>query len=121
MSLYEIRDRNEFTRILKAYRLVLLQYLDPSRDKESRELYYAFRKLSEIVSGNRDVIAAIIRIDKYPELASDISKTPLLRVYYDGKVIFEQYGGFSERELDLYVIRRGIRSVLYKMNLNYRI
>ncbi len=121
MSVYEIRSNEELYRILNSYSLVLIQYLDPNRDRESRELYYAFRELSKILSVNMDAIAAIVRIDKYPELARDVDKTPLLRVYHRGRIIFEQYGGFSERDLDLYVLRRSIRNTLHRMNLRYRV
>jgi hypothetical protein len=121
MSIYEVKSSEELYRILKSYELVVIQYLNPDKDKESRELYHAFRKLSTILSRNRDAIAAIIRTDKYPELARGINREPLLRVYHRGRIVFEQYGGFGERELDLYVLRRSIRDTLYKLNLRYRI
>jgi hypothetical protein len=123
MSFYELNSMDELVRVLKAYKLVLIEYLDPFRDKESREHYYAFRKLSEIVSRNKDAIAVLVRIDMVPNISGyvDPRKTPLLRVYYDGKIVFEQYGGFSRRDFDLYVLRRSIRDVLYKLGLKYRV
>ncbi len=115
--MYLVRSREELARILKAYKLAIFQYYDSGNgmSRETRELTYAFRKLSDRMSSRLDVFTGRIDVSK-PEFKGSVKHVPMIRVYLDGKVIFEQYGGFGDSEIDYYVLTRSIMNVLEKIN-----
>ncbi len=120
--MYLVRNRRELERILKAYQLVILEYFDPSRSEgaEARELEAAFRLLSKRVDGRLDVFAG--RIDaSNPDFKGDVKSLPMIRAYYNGQIVFEQYGGFSNSGLDYYVLTRSIFNVLERMGVSIKL
>ncbi len=114
----EIKSREEFIRALKANDVVFIEYYDSSSD-ESKLFYDVMRELVKHI----DPRILVLRIDarRYPELSKDVSHVPCLRIYYRGEIIFEQQGLFGIRDLDLYVLRRSIRSVFSDMNIAFKV
>ena len=114
----EISSREEFVRALKANDVVMIEYYDP----ESRESEL-FNDVVKELSKHIDPRILVLRVNtrENPELVSDISKIPCLRVYYRGKLVFEQQGFFGNLELDVYVLRRSIRSVFKGLNIAFRV
>lgn len=121
MSMYEVNSASELKRILKAYDIVMIGYMDPEASgKMEKEFWRAVKELFRKIHVSSSVFTAWINA-RNNELANDVKTVPMLRVYYRGRIIFEQYGGFGDRELDLYVLRRSIRSVFEKLGISYRI
>ncbi|WFO76121.1 thioredoxin [Desulfurococcaceae archaeon MEX13E-LK6-19] len=114
----EIRDVVELKRALNFYKVVIIEYYDPD-DEVSRE----FSKAVKMLQKHLDPDGIILRVStkEHPELASDVKTIPCLRVYLNGKLVFEQQGGFGNRELDLTVLRRSIRHTLRSLNVAFRI
>lgn len=114
----EVKDMEELKRALNFYKVVIVEYYDPD-DEVSREFSKAVKMLQE----HLDPEGIILRISKkdHPELASDVKTIPCLRVYLYGRLVFEQQGGFGNRELDLTVLRRSIRHTLRGLNVAFRI
>jgi len=116
--LIDISSREELVRALKANEVVFIEYYDSS--SENKDLsYYIMRELTKYI----DPRILVLRIDvyKYPDLGGDVSHTPCLRVFYRGKMVFEQQGFFGDIELDMYVLRRSIRSVFHGLNIGFRV
>ncbi len=114
----EISDPSEIKRAMNFYRVVIIEYYDPE-DRVSQEFSRAVKMLQE----HLDPSGIILRVSTrdHPELASDVKTIPCLRVYLDGRLVFEQQGGFGKRDLDLTVLRRSIRHTLRGLNVSFRI
>ncbi len=121
MSMYEVSSVSELKRILRAYDIVMIGYIDPEvSGKMEKEFWRAMKELFRKIHISNNIFTAWINARNI-ELANDVKTVPMFRVYYRGQIIFEQYGGFGDRELDLYVLRRSIRSVFEKLGITYKI
>ncbi|MET1160634.1 MAG: thioredoxin [Thermoprotei archaeon] len=114
----EVSSREELNRALRANDIVMIEYYDPE-SKKSREFNFVIKELVKYIDPR--ILVLRVNVKRAPELSSDVSTIPCLRVYYRGELIFEQQGYFGNVELDVYVLRRSIRSVFYDRNLKYRI
>ncbi|MEM0355837.1 MAG: thioredoxin family protein [Desulfurococcaceae archaeon] len=114
----EIRNREEFNRALLSNEVVFVQYYSSINNKFDfiREV---IKRLCETIDPR--ILVLSINIDESPELARDTDALPCFRVYYNGKMVFEQIDFFYQLDLDLSVLRRGIRSVFNSLNVNYRV
>ncbi len=118
MSVVEINNREDFIRALKANNIVVIEYYDPD-DTESTRFDRVVKKLTK--HADPRILFLKINISKNPELGDGVNKLPCLRVYYRGRIIFEQKGSFGKEDLDLYVLRRSIRSVFHGFNISFKI
>jgi thioredoxin 1 len=114
----KISTREEFVRALKANELVMIGYYD-SGSKDSSIFRDIYREL--VKHTDPRILPLIIDTKETPELANDLSTIPCIRLYYRGRLIFEQQGVFGDRELDVLVLRRSIRSVFHSLNLSFKI
>lgn len=114
----EITSREELVRAIRANDVVLISYF--SSDSEKNEL---FKNIMKELSKHLDPRILVLKVDaeKNPDLTSDVSELPCLRVYYRGRIIFEQVGFFGKPDLDVYVLRRSIRSVFHSMNIAFKV
>jgi len=117
-SMLEVRSYEEFVRALEANEVVMIGYYDPE-SRDAALFYSVYKKLSE--HADPRILVIIINTRRSPELSRDLSTTPCIRVYYHGKVVFEQQGLFGDMELDVYVLRRSIRTVLRELSIPFRI
>ncbi|MEZ0394368.1 MAG: thioredoxin [Desulfurococcaceae archaeon] len=112
-----IKNKEELKRALDANELVFVHYYDPD-DEQSKAFEYVVRTLEKTI----DPRILMCKIDvKNFEGLDEVRRPPLLRVFYQGQVIFEQIGAFKSIELNVKVLRRGIRSVFERMNIKYRV
>jgi hypothetical protein len=116
--MYELNSREEFERALIANELVIIEYYHPG-SKESSILSETIKELEKHIDPN-------IFVCKVNVLREDItgekpSPTPLIRVYYKGAMIFEQKGVFENLDLNVQVLRRGIRSTLASKGVKIRV
>ncbi len=114
----EVRSREEIDRAIASNRVVIIEYYD----KESR-IGREFSRAVKYLEKHIDPSILILRVSarEHPELLDGVKELPLLRVYLDGKLVFEQQGGFGKTDLDLMVLRRSIRSVLRSFNVAFKI
>ncbi len=114
----EINTRDDFIRAIKTNQVVIVEYFDPDNE-ESKKFYPTMKDVEKHVDPS--ILVLRINVKKTPELSNGIHTLPCIRVFLDGKVVFEQQGVFGRRELDLMVLRRGIRSVLRNRNVLLKI
>ncbi|WP_440059858.1 thioredoxin family protein [Thermogladius sp. 4427co] len=114
----ELTSREELDRALSNDEPVIIEYYDPNNS-----LSNFFSEVVKELSKRADsrLLFCKINIKSHPELAEGVEKAPVLRVFYKREIIFEQKGCFRNFELDLMVLRRGIRSVFEKINLRFRV
>lgn len=114
----EINSREDLVRALRANEIVLIGYYDPDT-REGMLFHDIYKELSK----HADPRILVLRVNtrKNPEFMEELPTIPCIRVYYRGKVIFEQQGFFGKRDLDVYVLRRSIRSVFHGLNLAFKI
>jgi len=114
----EISSSEELERALLFNEVVMIGYYDP----ESREATL-FRKVYKRLSEHADprILVLVANLRNIPELLRDSTTTPCIRVYYRGALVFEQKGLFGDEELDVFVLRRGIRAVLRELNVHFRV
>ncbi|HIQ03866.1 MAG TPA: hypothetical protein EYH40_05575 [Desulfurococcales archaeon] len=115
-----VRDKDEYKRIIDSSELVLVDFHNES-NPESRyfsmvleDLAWRFRKYIKLVRVDMDEAKEIVEME-------NVRSAPKVRLYLKGQCIFEQDGCFMDYEKDMLVLRRGIRSVLKKYGLNYKI
>jgi thioredoxin 1 len=118
MSVIEINNREDFIRALKANSIVVIEYYDPENE-ESTKFDKVVKKLTKYADPR--ILFLKININRNPELGGGVKELPCLRVYYRGKIIFEQKGSFGKEDLDLHVLRRSIRSVFHGFNISFKI
>jgi len=116
--MYELNSREELERALTANELVIIEYYYPG-SKESSILSETIKELEKHIDPN-------IFVCKVNALREDITgeklfSTPLIRVYYKGAIIFEQKGVFENLDLNVQVLRRGIRSTLASRGVEIRV
>ncbi|ABN70358.1 hypothetical protein Smar_1266 [Staphylothermus marinus F1] len=118
MSLIEINSREELFRAIKSNDVVIIEYynLDSHESKK-------FSRVVKLLSRYADPRILFLRINvgKNPDLSEGVNEIPCIRVYYKGKIIFEQKGSFGKEDLDLFVLRRSIRSVFHGFNIAFKI
>ncbi len=114
----EISNREELIRALKANEVVLIGYYDPD-SREGMMFHYIYRELQK----HADPRILVLRVNtrKNPEFVKELPTVPCIRVYYKGRLVFEQQGFFGKLDLDVYVLRRSIRSVFHGLNISFRI
>jgi len=117
-GLIEISSRDDFIRAIKANKVVIVEYFDPDNEN-SKKFYLTIKDVERHVDPS--ILVARINIRKIPELSKGVHTLPCIRVFLDGEVVFEQQGVFGKRDLDLMVLRRGIRSVLRSRNVSLKI
>lgn len=114
----DISSREEFVRAIRSNSVVLIGYYD-----SESEMGKFFGRVYKELTKHVDPQILVLRVDtnRAVELSCDLKSSPCIRVYYMGKLVFEQRGFFGDLDLDLYVLRRSIRSVLRSYNLTYRV
>ncbi len=105
-----LRSKSELEELLGAAGLVLTVYVD--RSDESRSISYAARLFERI----REPIITVAIVDvtetKDKELLAEVDAIPLVRLYLNGEIIFEQKGGMGYYRKDFIVLKEGIKDVL---------
>ena len=114
----EVASWDEIRRAVNYNKVVIVEYYDPD-DKVSKELSMALKKINEVADPS--ILFLRVSIKRNPELVKDLRNIPCIRVYVNGRIVFEQQGGFGRRDLDLLVLRRSIRRVLRSFNITYKI
>ncbi len=114
----EVSNVEELRRAMSTYKVVIIEYYDPD-DRVSREFSKAVKMLQKHLDPNGIILR--VSLKEHPELASDVKTIPCLRVYLSGRLVFEQQGGFGNRDLDLMVLRRSIRHTLRGLNAAFKI
>lgn len=118
MSILEISTREELVRAIKANNVVVVEYYKPD-SIESKKFGRVVKQLTRYADPR--ILFLRVNIDKNPQLGDGIDEIPCIRVYYKGKIIFEQKGSFGKEDLDLLVLRRSIRSVFHGFNIAFKI
>ena len=118
MVMYEVTSIEEIKRAINSNRVVIIEYYDPD-SKESREFSKAVKAMERTLDPS--ILLLRVSIKRFPYLMDGIKEIPCIRVYLDGRLVFEQQGGFGKRDLDLMVLRRSIRSTLRGLNASFRI
>ncbi len=114
----EVSSREEIRRAIASNRVVVIEYYD--RDsREGREFSKAVKYLEKHIDPS--IIVLRVSAKDHPELLDGIKALPTIRMYLNGKLVFEQQGGFGNTELDLMVLRRSMRSVLRSFNIAFKI
>ncbi len=116
--MYEVTSLDEIRRALKSNKIVIIEFYDPE-DRCSREFSKAVRAMEQTLDPS--ILLLRVSAKEHPELLNGIKEIPCIRVYLDGRLVFEQQGGFGRRDLDLFVIRRSIRSTLRSLNVYAKI
>lgn len=113
-----VKSKEEFIRAVSFNEVVFVNYY--SKFSKNYDVMLAIgRELAKSIDSRILVIG--VDVDELPELATDLPCIPCLRVYFCGKVVFEQLSFFNELEQDVRIIRRGVRSVFRDLNINYRV
>lgn len=116
--MYELRSRDELERALRANELVIVLYYG-ERGPEQDTMMETLRRLEE--SADPRVLFCSVNVLEHPELVEGVDRVPHLKLYHNGEVVFEQVGSLTSAELNLFALRRGMRSVLAARNVNIRI
>lgn len=116
--MYELRNRDELERALRANELVVILYYG-ERGPEHDTMMETMRKLEE--SADPRVFFCGVNVAEHPELVEGVERVPHLKLYYNGELVFEQVGSLTSTELNLFALRRGMKSVLAARNVNIRI
>ncbi len=116
--MYELNSREEFERALAANELVIVEFYQPGSE-EGAILSETVKELEKLIDPN-------ILVCKVNALREDITgekpfHTPMIRVYYQGEIIFEQKGVFENLEVNIQVLRRGIRTTLASKGVKVRV
>lgn len=115
--MYELKSKEEFARALKGNEVVLIEYYEP----ENRDCEVMAQSMREFYKyADRNILFCRINTRDHPEIA-DVESTPAIRVYYRGELIFEQLGVLSTVELTVKVVRRSIREVFRKHNIDLKV
>lgn len=117
-EMYELTSKEEFERALAANDLVLIEYYYPNNE-ESAILSEVIKELEKLIDPN--ILVCKVDATRQDILGEKLSQTPLVRVYYKGAIVFEQKGVFRDKELNIHVLRRGIRSTLNSKGISARI
>lgn len=115
--MYELKSKEEFVRALRGNDVVLIEYYDPS-SKECQIMHESMKEFSKYA--DKEILFCRVNVKEHPEINS-IIETPTLRVYYKGELVFEQIGVLSTVELNLRVVRRSIREVFRRRNINVKV
>jgi len=116
--MYEVSSIDEIKRAISSNRVVIIEYYDPD-SRESREFSKAVKAMEHTLDPS--ILLLRVSIKKFPSLIDGIKEIPCIRVYLDGRLVFEQRGSFGNRDLDLIVLRRSIRSTLRNLNATFKI
>lgn len=120
MSMYfrEIRSKRELEELVRSCRAVLVEFRDHTTF-EGRYFTRVLESLASVIA--HDIELAYIDVTKRRELASNVDRTPALRLYVEGRVVWEQEGCLLNEEADKMAIRRGIRDTSKKLGLRLRV
>lgn len=113
-----ISTREEFIRALNSNNVVLIGYYDLDSE-EGRFFNKVFNELSRRIDSR--ILMLHIDTSRVNELVDELLHKPCIRMYYMGKLIFEQHSFFGNLELDLLVLRRSIRSILREHDVHYKV
>ncbi len=116
--MYEVNSIDEIKRAINSNRVVIIEYYDPD-NKDSREFSMAVKAMERTLDPS--ILLLRVSVKKFPNLMDGIKVLPCIRVYLDGRLVFEQQGGFGKKDLDLMVLRRSIRSTLRSLNAVFKI
>ncbi len=106
----EIVERSKLDELIRRSRIALIAFTKPNSDAWN----YAKRLLSKLES-KAGYLMNIAIADASLENIS--SREPVIRMYLDSKLVFEQQGVFWKHDLDYEALRRGIKSVLKKHSI----
>lgn len=113
-----ITRREELMRAISSNDVVIIGYNDRNI-KGAEDFDKILRELSKKVDPT--ILVLKVDVSQAPDLGEDVPELPYVRVYLKGKIVFEQYGWFGRPDLDLYVLRRSIRTVLRSLNVTLKI
>lgn len=117
--MYEIVNEEEFDRAINGNRIVFVLYYWVRRNKETETFIETLRKLEE--RSDPEVLFCSVDANKLPRLAPNKGSKPLLKVYYEGKVVFEQEGCLTDVDLNTQAVRRGLKSVFAQLQIKARL
>jgi len=112
---------SDYYNILSRYSLVLVAFLDNS--EESRRFEQVLERLDrELRWINSPAELVKVYCDKCKDLflREKVDSTPYVKVYLEGKVIFEQRGSLGDIHKDVYILRRGVRDTLRRYGRRIR-
>lgn len=115
--MYEIKSKEELARAILGSEVVLIEYYEPD-NRDCEVMYESMKEFSK--HADRDILFCRVNRREHPEIA-DVDSIPAVRVYYRGELVFEQLGVLSTVELTVKVIRRSIREVFHKRNIQVRV
>ncbi|MGB9826978.1 MAG: hypothetical protein ACPLSM_00475 [Thermosphaera sp.] len=116
--MYELNSREEFERALTGNELVIVEYYYPG-SQDSAILSEAVKELEKLIDPN--ILVCKVNALREDVTGEKLSHTPMVRVYYQGALIFEQKGVFENLEMNIQVLRRGIRSTLASKGVKIRV
>jgi hypothetical protein len=116
--MYELRSKEEFIRALNGNEVVLIGFYEPDI-RENRVFDESLKNLERVI--DQRILVCRVNMKDHPEIDHGVYKVPTIRVYYRGELVFEQIGCLNTVELNVKVIRRGIREVFRKRNINVRV
>jgi len=116
--MYELRSREELSRAILGNEIVFVEYYIPG-NRDSEIFSSTIRDLEKGADPN--ILFCRVNVVEHPELVKTPRRAPYLEVYYRGRIVFEHHGSLSTIELNLEVLKRGIRSVFRGLEVNIRI
>ncbi len=116
--MYEVSSIDEIKRAISSNRVVIVEYYDPD-SKVSKDFSKTIKAMERTL--DQSILLLRVSIKKFPSLMDSIKEIPCIRVYLDGRLVFEQQGCFGKRDLDLMVLRRSIRNTLRSLNVSFKI
>ena len=108
LKITNVKDINNF---INANKLALIGFIDSTKTEDRnfvKVLNYLEKKIGNVVSFALCDLRENIDISRL----HSITKTPVIKLYHNGKSIFEQEGTFNNFETDVYVLRISIKDVL---------
>ena len=118
MYFREVRSKKELDEIIKTHRAVLVEFRDHNKF-ESRYMTRILESLASVIT--RDIELVYIDVSRNDEVARELDETPTLRLYVNGRLVWEQEGCLLNEEADKLAIRRGIRDTSKRLGLGLRI
>jgi len=109
--MFKITNVEDVRKFISSNKLALIGFINSSKSEDKnfiKVLNYLEKRIGNVIS------FALCDLKDNVDISSthSITKTPLIKLYYNGKSIFEQEGSFDNFETDIYVLRISIKDVL---------
>ncbi len=116
-----LQDINEFKRFVKVNNIVLIGFVEGNTDVK-RYMINLFEKLESRIG--HIINFALFDIENTPNNSTikedeGINKLPLIRLYLNGKNVFEQEDCFMDLRLDYYVLKISMKDILQRHGIRW--